>query len=140
MHAGGGGAGGSGSSSVGGIANGLSIDSADGFGKTLSPEERRRQELTTKLDPSILAIVDRLKQNTAPGANEAKFARDGKAEVQIWLTEKSEASLAQLKELGFELLFDAKSSKLVIGRLPIEKLEALAGLTTVRYVTPQVSR
>jgi len=96
--------------------------------------------LTSKLDPSILALVDRLKQQTAAAPGEAKFVRDGKADVQIWLNEKSAESLAQLKELGFEILFDSKSSKLVIGRLPIDKLEALAGLAAVRYVTPQASR
>ena len=31
------------------------------------------------------------------------FIRDGKAEVQVWLTEKSDEALAQLKELGFEV-------------------------------------
>ena len=56
------------------------------------------------------------------------FIRDGKAEVQIWLTEKSRANLAQLKELGFEVVLDAKNPKVIIGRLPVEKLEALAKL------------
>jgi Ca-activated chloride channel family protein len=140
---GGGGGGGTGSGSgAGGVApsNNVSLDLADGFGKTLSPEEKRRQDLTSKLDPSILALVDRLKQQTAAAPGEAKFVRDGKADVQIWLNEKSAESLAQLKELGFEILFDSKSSKLVIGRLPIDKLEALAGLAAVRYVTPQTLR
>jgi Ca-activated chloride channel family protein len=139
----GGGGGGTGSGSgAGGVApsNNVSIDLADGIGKTLSPEEKRRQDLTSKLEPSILALVDRLKQQTAAAPGEAKFVRDGKAEIQIFLNEKSEASLAQLKELGFEILFDSKSSKLVIGRIPIDKLEALAGLVAVRYVTPQASR
>ena len=45
--------------------------------------------------------------------------------------------LAQLKALGFELVLDPKTAKLVIGRLPVEKLEALAKLAVVRYVAPQ---
>jgi hypothetical protein len=63
--------------------------------------------------------------------------REGKAEVQIWLAEKTPEVLAQLKELGFELLLDPRSAKLVIGRVPIEKLSALAELKAVRYVAPQ---
>ncbi len=48
--------------------------------------------------------------------------------------------MAKLKELGFEVILDPKSSKLVIGRVAIEKLEALADLNVVRYVSPQVSK
>jgi hypothetical protein len=44
--------------------------------------------------------------------------------------------LAKLKALGFELVLDPKSAKLVIGRLPLEKLEALVEMKAVRYVTP----
>jgi hypothetical protein len=36
------------------------------------------------------------------------------------------------------VMLDVKTSKLIIGRLPIEKLEALAKLKLVRYVSPQV--
>jgi hypothetical protein len=47
--------------------------------------------------------------------------------------------LAKLKELGFEVVLDPKSAKLVIGRLSLEKLEALGELSFVRYVSPQLS-
>ncbi len=134
------GAGSGGNVAGSGLVNASSSNFSFDFAKELSPAEKRRLDLTSKLEPSIVAVVDRLKLQTAAAPAEAKFIRDGKAEIQIWLNEKSEESLAQLKELGFELLFDAKSSKLVIGRLPIEKLEALAGLKAVRYVTVQVSR
>ena len=77
-------------------------------------------------------------KSASTGADEAKFIRDGKAEIQIWLTDKSEETLAKLKELGFEVVLDPKSAKLLIGRLPIEKLEALADLKFIRYVAPQV--
>ena len=108
--------------------------------RVVSPEEQRREELRAKIHPSILAVIDRLKNKDAnAGAEEAKFIRDGKAEIQIWLTDKSEETLAKLKELCFEVILDPKSAKLIIGRLSIEKLEALADLKSVRYVAPQVS-
>ncbi|MGH9930882.1 MAG: VIT domain-containing protein [Pyrinomonadaceae bacterium] len=104
----------------------------------LSPEEKKRAELQARLHPSILAVVDRLKnKNPIAGAEEVKFVRDGKAEIQIWLTEKSAETLAKLKELGFEVMLDPKSAKLIIGRLSIEKLEALSELKFVRYAAPQ---
>ncbi len=111
-----------------------------GSGARMSPEEEKRQQLLTKLHPSILAVIERLKNKEAkPGADEARFIRDGKAEIQIWLTEKTDATLAELKKLGFEVMLDPKTAKLVIGRLPIERLDALAELKFVRYIAPQLS-
>jgi Ca-activated chloride channel family protein len=107
----------------------------------LSPEDEKRQQLTTKLNPSLVALVDRLKnKNAKPGADEAKFVHDGKAEIQVWLTDKSVETIAQLKRLGFEVVLDPTTSKMVIGRVPIEKLAALAELKFVRYIAPMNSK
>jgi Ca-activated chloride channel family protein len=108
--------------------------------RRLSPEEKQRAELQSKFHPSVLAVIDRLKaRNAIAGADESKFIRNGKAEVQIWFTDKSAETMAKLKELGFEVILDPKTAKMIIGRLPIEKLAALAELKSVRYVAPQVS-
>src|SRR5262249_8296128 len=104
-----------------------------------SPEEQKQRQMLSKLHPSIAAVIERLKNKTAqPTAAEAKFVRDGKAELQIWLTEKSPGVIAELKKLGFEVILDPAASKLLIGRLPIEKLQALAELSAVKYVAPQL--
>ena len=128
---------------VGGAGGGASPTTgkeADTFVK-LSPDEQKRANLQSKLHPSLLAIVDRLKDpKLAASADEAKFVRDGKADVQIWLTEKSEATLAKLKALGFEVVLDPKSAKLVIGSVTIDKLAALAEIAEVRYVAPQTAK
>ncbi|HWP53827.1 MAG TPA: hypothetical protein VN476_06795, partial [Pyrinomonadaceae bacterium] len=105
--------------------------------RVLSSEEKARREQQSKFHPSVLAVIDRLKNKTAATADEAKFIRAGKAEIQIWLDDKSEATIAKLKELGFEVVLDPTTSKMIIGRLPIEKLAALAELKSVRYVAPQ---
>ena len=106
----------------------------------LSPEDEKRQQLTTKLNPSLVALVDRLKnKNAKPDAGEASFVHDGKAEIQVWLTDKSAETIAQLKQLGFEVVLDPTTSKMVIGRVPVEKLAALAELKFVRYIAPQMS-
>ncbi len=104
-------------------------------------EEEKRRELQSKLHSSLLALVDRLKERSAkPGADETEFVRDGKAEIQVWLTDKSEETIAQLKQLGFEVMLDPKSAKLVIGRVPIEKLAALVDLKFVQYIAPMKSK
>ena len=106
----------------------------------LSPAEQKRQLLVTRLHPSLVAVIDRLQAKGAAQPDEAKFVRDGKAELQVWLTDKSPEALAELKKLGFEVILDPKTSKLVIGRLSIENLKKLAELKFVRYVTPQIAR
>ena len=63
---------------------------------------------------------------------------NGKAEIQIWLDDKSEEILAKLKQLGFEVVLDPKTAKMVIGRVAIEKLAAIAELNEVRYISPQM--
>ncbi|HSP62126.1 MAG TPA: VWA domain-containing protein, partial [Pyrinomonadaceae bacterium] len=108
--------------------------------RNLSPEEQKRAQLQSKFHPSVLAVIDRLKDSKLKASpDEAKFIHNGKAEIQIWLTEKSDKTLAKLKELGFEVVLDPKTAKLLIGRLPIEKLAALAELKSVRYVAPQMT-
>lgn len=110
------------------------------YGSAPMPDATQpRDEVEQKLHVSVLHLVERLrKQQTNPTADEAKFVRDGKAEVQVWLTEKSDEALAQLKALGFDVMLDVKTSKLIIGRVPLDKLEALAKLKFVRYISPQM--
>ena len=104
-------------------------------------DKKESDELRPKLHHSLFAVVEKLRRKeTLTAADEAGFIRNGKAEVQVWLSDKSPASLVKLKELGFEVVLDAKSSKLIIGRLPVEKLEALARLDFVKYVSPQIMK
>jgi hypothetical protein len=117
------------------MADGIDTDST----RTLSPEATKRAQMLAKFHASVLAVIDRLKaRNAVAGADEGRFIRNGKAEIKIWLTEKSDETITALKALGFEVVLDPKSAKLVIGRLPIEKLAALADLKSVRYVAPQM--
>lgn len=123
------------------LSRGIMLEAADeaDIVSALSPEEQRRAALQAKSHRSISAVIDRLKdRKVLPAANEAEFIHDGKAEIQIWLTDKSNPTLAELRKLGFEVILDPKSVRLVIGRLPIEKLAALAELKSVRYVAPQL--
>jgi hypothetical protein len=44
-----------------------------------------------------------------------------------------------LKQIGFEVVLDPKTAKLIVGRVPIERLSALAELESVRYLAPMTS-
>jgi Ca-activated chloride channel family protein len=103
-----------------------------------TPEQKRQQEVISKLHPSVAAVVSRLlSKGTKPTADELTFVHDGKAEIQVWLFDKTPEALDQLKALGFEIVLDPKTSKLVIGRIAIERLSALAELKSVRFIAPQ---
>jgi len=133
--------GGIGSGSGGGVGRGAEGGGRSVYDKPLSPEEQKRQEILSKLNPSIASVIDRLKDmNSKPGADEARFVRNGKAEIQVWLADKSPETLAQLKELGFEVVLDPKTAKMIIGRVAIEKLAALAELKAVRYIAPMTNK
>jgi Ca-activated chloride channel family protein len=114
----------------------------DSLGLPKDPEKVKEAEraaaLRKKLHASLFNIVERLKQpDVPPDEGESKFVHEGKAEVQILLVEKTPEVFAKLKALGFELLLDVETMRVVIGRVPLEKLSALAELKAVRYVMPQ---
>ena len=118
-------------------SNNIIVDDVSAV-KTMSPDEQKRVALQSKLHPAVLAVVDRLKaRNAVAGADEGTFIHNGKADLQIWFVDKSDEAMARLKELGFEIVLDPKTAKMVIGRLPIEKLAALADMKSIRYVAPQ---
>jgi Ca-activated chloride channel homolog len=99
--------------------------------------------LTTKLSfhSSVEALIERLKKTPSlPSFDEYRFVINGKAELQVWLTEKSAENIEKLKALGFEVVLDPKSAKVVIGRIAIEKVEKLKDLDFVRYVAPQLKK
>ncbi|MGA9770704.1 MAG: VIT and VWA domain-containing protein [Blastocatellia bacterium] len=117
---------------------GASYDAEAGRNR-MSPQDQRRQQILSKLHPSIESLIERLKQkNSVPAADESKFVRDGKAEVQIWLADKSPEMLAKLKRLGFEIVLDPKTARMVIGRVAIERLASIAELNGVLYISPQM--
>jgi len=104
-------------------------------------EQQRAERQRAKLQPLILMIVVRLTpKQQADLITWGGFVRDRKAEVQLWLTDKSELTRAKLKELGFEIVLDHASSNLMIGRIPVDKLALLPDLEFVRYVSPQISK
>jgi Ca-activated chloride channel homolog len=105
---------------------------------TLRAEVDARRGPAAKLHPSLAALVERLKKpGSRPAPEEAKLVRNGKAEIQVWLKDSSPPTLEALRRLGFEAVARPASGRVVIGRIPIEKLGALAALEPVVYVAPQ---
>jgi hypothetical protein len=103
----------------------------------LTPQQKADQ-LHLKVHPLVFDLITRLR--TTRGLNFGNFVIGGNAEVQVWLTDKSEATRMKLKELGFEVIVDYPNKSLMIGRLPMDKVEVLAQLKFVKYVSPLISK
>jgi hypothetical protein len=91
-----------------------------------------RALLASKLSPAVLARFDCWKNQ----AKDCKLAPDGTIEIQLFLTKDPAAVLEQLKAAGLEVSQLQSKDKAVTGRVPLEKLIAVANLDTVRFVAP----
>ena len=116
------------------MADGLEEDSS---AIDTTSETKRLSEPRSKLDAPLLALVDKKKEGKEFSPDESAKLQDGKVLVQVWLADMKEETMSQLKELGFKSVAQPKSRKLLIGYIPVERLEALTKLSIVRYVTLQ---
>jgi Ca-activated chloride channel family protein len=113
---------------------------ADEVNITVSPELQNVQVEVkpNKLHSSVKALVERLKNNQSQATpDEAGFVRDGKAEVIVRLKQLKPETIAELKNLGFEVLTEMPSAKAVVGRIGVEKLSSLAQIEAVTFISPQ---
>jgi len=104
----------------------------------MTPEEKREFRLEHRLAAELHGLAEKIASegqdgNLIVGDIEVK---GGLVEVSIWLIDDSEENLAKLKELGFRVMGQAKSVKMLIGKLPVDKLEEVAQLDFVRLVEP----
>jgi Ca-activated chloride channel family protein len=91
-----------------------------------------RAILESKLSPVLLAAFDCWKKSAA----DCKQVKDGVIELQLFLTADTEEVRDQLKALGFSLSQEPTTKKMLAGRLPIDRLPALAKLDAVRFIAP----
>ena len=93
------------------------IDESAAYRK-LSVDEQKRADMQSKLHPSVLAVIDRLKaKNAIAGADEGKFIHGGKAELQIWLTDKTPEAIGQAE--GTRIRSRARSEDREAGHWPL---------------------
>ena len=88
-----------------------------------------------KLDSFLAGLASRLKSGTALRPEEAAAVSNGKIAIQIWLSDASPNTIAKLKKLGFEVVYGPGAGKLLVGRLPVERLTTLAEMSEIRYVS-----
>jgi len=93
-----------------------------------------------KLDPALASLAARVKSGQPPSPEDARFLRDGKVAIRVWLNDVSAAALASLKALGFEVTAPPDKGQVIIGRIVAARLEALSKLACVRYVAGAEAR
>jgi len=98
---------------------------------TAPVRDKRRKLLESKFQPAVLAALDCARKNAGSCAN----VHAGKIALELWLTEDSPAVRAQLKALGFDLTQTHATNKMLTGNLPVDKLETLAKLTAIQFVS-----
>ncbi len=104
----------------------------------ISPEVSKQQMLAEKLHVWLYALVERLqKGGTAMTSNEAKFVKDGKANIQIRFSAKTLETMEKLKALGFEVVSE-KDKDCIFGRIAVEKIASLTEIAEVQYVLPKL--
>jgi hypothetical protein len=56
--------------------------------------------------------------------------------IQIFLAGDLPQAVAQLEALGFESATKSSSARILVGRLPVEKLPAVIRMAAVQFVAP----
>ncbi|MGB5055350.1 MAG: hypothetical protein WBO24_13240, partial [Nitrospirales bacterium] len=100
-------------------------------------DDSRLGDSSGKMDSTLESLVEHVEKAIALPHNVARYVTDGKVLLQVWLTDTNPETVEKLKELGFELVAQPKTGRLIIGKLAFEKLKALAELSMVRYITVQ---
>jgi len=93
------------------------------------PTNPSRKLLESKLSPELLKALD-CSQKGGKNCNAA-----GKLKLQIWLSGNDDAVKAKLKALGVDFLNEGKSGQALIGTLTMDKVEALAKIVEVKFVS-----
>ena len=119
------------------VAPGEEQEASREDGATTVPRDPTYAGLHSKLDRALVSLFARHEQGRLKlTPAEERFAQDGKVEIQIWLGDATPEVAEQLGKLGFVRLAEPKVAKILIGRIAIDKLAALAEIEGVRYVTP----
>jgi Ca-activated chloride channel family protein len=102
------------------------------------PPVREQPAWTDKLAPSLI----QLEEHVAKAGNTGNYTlgslrvMDYLVDVMVYLRDTSPETLAALRQMGFEVLGESKTVPVLIGRIDVRRLQALAQLEVVSRITP----
>lgn len=85
----------------------------------------------TKLDASLTALIKH-----QPIRDEPVQVQNGKVSVELFLNDMSAETMKQLQQAGFEVVLKPQGGKVLVGRIAVDKLTALAQLSAIRFIAP----
>jgi Ca-activated chloride channel homolog len=94
--------------------------------------DTERAILESKLSPTLLDVFDCWKKQ----GSDCNQAKDGTVELQLFLKEDTAAVIDKLKALGLSGAQERTKEKMIVGRLPLDKLTEVAKMEAVVFVTP----
>ena len=92
-----------------------------------------------KLHPAFRGLAGKVRKYGRKGALRKRGLPEvakGRVDVLIWVSGMPTDGLKRLRELGFVFSTEVHPGRLLLGTLPVEKLEALAKLSWVRGLQP----
>lgn len=95
----------------------------------------QREETDSNDEPAPPPAAPHLAKLDSGLAAAVAQKRPGTVDVQIFLRDLSDGTRAALAKLGVEIILEPRSGRSVIARIPVAKLEELARLAQVTYVT-----
>lgn len=88
----------------------------------------------SRMDSAVSRVVARIKAGQPAGPE--KFIKEGKAELELVLSSRTDAVKGRLLSIGFEIISWPDGAGAVIGRMPAEKLERLLEIDAVSKIAP----
>jgi TonB family protein len=89
-----------------------------------------------KLDPDVAVLIDWIRRNGAVNLGEFGFVHGGMADLELTLSNSQKTNMDTLRKLGLVTSGSVLGDKLVIGRLPVESLNALRALPFITFIAP----
>jgi Ca-activated chloride channel homolog len=127
-----------GNSVVGGIVGGVIGGVLPAREVSASRDERTRSDASLQADkdaqsrmhPQILAWIEEYRAGR----------RTGMVEIEILLADSTAQARVRIRQLGFQPTKTTDETRRLVGRIGVDKLEALIRLSEVLYVAPVVAR
>jgi len=86
-----------------------------------------------RIDSALAEVLSRI--NAGQTVDHMPFVREGKAEIRITVTERSDTVLDKIKSKGFEISSLAEDPGMVNGRIDVQKLGSLLDIEEVVFIT-----
>jgi Ca-activated chloride channel homolog len=119
-------------------ANSLSVGTNRG---KFSPQVRKRKQTApaAKIAPALRGLAGKVKDEGQAGSLHKTGLPEviqGRTAVQVWVAPLPPDGLRKLRALGFEVATELRPGMLLLGMLPVDRLESLARLDFVLYIEP----